>query len=121
MTELAQNEHQTAEGAHDEAFARARRASRMGVEVLEGQIAKLKELIEASTEYDVKLVSHLAWLTSQLVPIQNEWRQQQKATIREVSKIPIDSVVAYLKTLSMQRREAIAAEIVDADAGEPLL
>jgi hypothetical protein len=81
----------------------------------------LKGLIEDAPDYDIKLVSHLAWLTSQLVPIQNEWRQQQKATIREVSKIPLDAVLAYLKTLPMERREAIALELTDADAEEPLL
>lgn len=105
----------------DEVLARGSRICGDSLETIEACIEKLRAAIENDPDYDKDLVSHLAWLTVQVVPIMNELRQQAKQAIREVSKIPLDTVITYLKTLPMERRLALAAELADTDAEEPLL
>lgn len=103
---------------------RARNACGRSIELIETVIEQLRKRIEGFVtpdDYDQALVSHLAWLTAQTVPVMAELRQQQKAAIREVSKIPLETVIAFLKTLRDDVRESVARDITNADAEEPLL
>jgi hypothetical protein len=102
-------------------IARGTRVCGDALETIEACIEKLRGVIRDEPDYDKDLVSHLAWLTVQVVPIMNELRQQAKQALREVSKIPLDTIIAYLKTLPDEAREGIVRDLTGSDAEEPLL
>lgn len=66
-------------------------------------------------------LADLARISTALTTTCAEIRQAKKATIREVGKIPLDTILTYLKSLSFEQRDAIARELTGADAEEPLL
>jgi hypothetical protein len=71
--------------------------------------------------FDPDLAAAAASLAKVLLMSASERRQQAKAAVREVSRIPLEQVLTYLKTLPIDQREDIARELTNADAGEPLL
>lgn len=93
----------------------------MSIEALEICVTQLIGEIEDSPKYDKDLVSHLAWLTAQTVPVMNELRQQNKAELREVEQIPLDTVLTFLKSLSRDKLAAVIADLSGADSEEGLL
>lgn len=66
-------------------------------------------------------VKNMARISVAITAACGELRQHAKAAVREVSKIPLDTVITYLKTLRPEQREDIARELTGADADEPLL
>lgn len=102
-------------------MARARKAAGRSIELIEACIESLTEHLATSKTYSKDLASHLAWLTAQIVPVMAELRQQDKAVVREVARIPLEAIITHLKTLPESRRAEIAAELTGADAEEPLL
>lgn len=67
------------------------------------------------------IVSDIARISTALTTTCAELRQCAKARAREISTIPIDQIIAFLRTFSDERRADIAREITGADDGEGLL
>ena len=86
---------------------------------------KLQAVLEGMETHDdgehESTIKHLARISVALTTVCAELRQHEKATTRELSKIPFDRIVAYLKALPMERREDLAKDITNADAEESLL
>ncbi len=67
------------------------------------------------------VLSDLARISTALTTCYAEIRQAQKAEVREVHAIPLETILSYLRTLPESKRHDIAAELTNADAKESLL
>ena len=76
---------------------------------------------ERGIGFDRDMAMATAALGRVLVSYESERRQKSKAAIREVASIPLERVIAYLKSLPMSARAEIARDITDSDAEAPLI
>lgn len=82
---------------------------------------RLRAMIEAIDGSHPSSVREIARLSTALITTCSEIRQHAKAAVRELSRIPLEQIVTYLKTLPADQRDAIAREITGSDAEESLL
>lgn len=82
-------------------------------------IAKRRE--ETRLGFDRDMAMATAALCRALVSSEGERRQQAKMALREVASIPLEQVLAYLRTLAPSIRADLARDLTNADAEEPLL
>lgn len=66
-------------------------------------------------------VADIARISTALTTALAELRQHTKARARELSTVPIDQIVTYLKGLPERTREDICREVSGSDDEEPLL
>ncbi len=93
--------------------------------VLQAVAEKLREILDSmKTHGDGEhpaVVADIARISVALTTTCAELRQSAKARVREISTIPIDQIVAYLRTLPMETRLDIARDLTGADADQGLL
>lgn len=76
---------------------------------------------ETRLGFDRDMAMATAALCRALVSSEGERRQQAKMALREVATIPLEQILAYLRTLAPSIRADIARDLTNADAEEPLL
>ncbi len=93
--------------------------------VLQATAEKLRAVLESMEIHGdgehPAVVADIARISTALTTTCAEIRQSARSTVREVSSIPLDQIVTYLKTMSMADRADIARDLTGADDLEPLL
>lgn len=92
---------------------------------LQATAAKLREALDGFELHGKgehpAVMADLARLATALTTVNAEIRQAKKAVVREVSKIPLDALIAYLKSLPKDTKDGVVLEMTGADAMEGLL
>lgn len=89
-------------------------------ESLLGQLRAINSAQEGRG-FDPEISMACAAVSRALTSVRSEQRQHAKAERRAIKDIPLDQIVAHLRSLPESKRRAVCSDILGLDDAEPLL